>query len=158
MSISQQIQFPNCTIASRGANFFVLSLTEGNVSDFVLSLNDRSSITWNDLLLCGMNATGEFFRFGGMLYLMLLNVMTLAKPFCYFCCFFMNCINCCLTLGWFVRSIHVVWLVLCGFLTNCFCNQHGNLLLHIYLIFSVILAYILGHINPILPIVSFTGM
>ena len=77
-------QCTNCTMASCGANFSVVLLTEGNVILFAFSWKDKSNITLKDLLLCGMQATREIFKFVGRLSLMSLNLTIFAKQFCTF--------------------------------------------------------------------------
>ena len=59
-------QFPNCTIDCCGASFVVASLTDGETFPSQNKLNDRSRMTLNDLLLCGMQAAGESLSSSGI--------------------------------------------------------------------------------------------
>ena len=59
----------------------VLSLTDMCLIPVSLIPKDKSKINQNRRLLCSMAATGEIFRFGGILVLISLYFMTVAKPY-----------------------------------------------------------------------------
>ena len=78
---------PSCTIDSWCASFIVASLTDSKVSlFFVFSLNDKSRIPLNFLLLCGIIASGDILSFVGILFLISFHLIIFAKPLATFVC------------------------------------------------------------------------
>ena len=63
-----------------GASMVVLSLTYGCLIPFSLIPKERSMMNQNGWLLCGISATGEIFKFCGILLLIALHLITVAKP------------------------------------------------------------------------------
>ena len=59
--------WPNSCMDSCGYSLFVISLTYSCLFPVILIPKDKSKINQNGQLLCGMDATGGIFRFGGIL-------------------------------------------------------------------------------------------
>eukprot|EP00957_Ditylum_brightwellii_P012664 957285-Ditylum_brightwellii.AAC.1 len=57
---------PSWYIALGLAFLVVVSLTDSHVVPVSIMLNDMSTMIWNTLLLCGMHAAEEIFRFLGL--------------------------------------------------------------------------------------------
>ena len=153
-------QFPSCTIASCGASFSVVSLTEGKVILFAFSWNDRSNMTLKDLLLCGMQATGEIFKFFGQLFLMSLNLTIFANPF-----FIFDAVS-----AWSAAAASQLCADLCGPWSIAFMmwsidqsSPQSTGQPFVAYSFNNLLAgwfkeYVRGHIKPILPISFLIGI
>ena len=62
----------------------MISLTYRCFFSVILIPKDKSKINQNGHILCGMDATGGIFRFGGILVQVYFHLMTVAKPYCTF--------------------------------------------------------------------------
>ena len=81
VDVIRGITLSNSCMDYWGGVFFVLSLTDSCFISVSLIPNNKSRINQNGQLLCGMAATGEIFRFGGILVLISFYFMTVAKPY-----------------------------------------------------------------------------
>ena len=73
--------WPILCMDSCGEVLVVLLFTDICLISVSLIPNNKSKINWNGQLLCGMAATGEMFRFGGILVLFSLHFMTVEKTY-----------------------------------------------------------------------------
>ena len=74
-------KWPNSCMNSCGDILVVLSLSDSCLIPVILTPKYKYKINWNGRLLCGMSATGEIFRFGGILVLITFHLMTVAKQY-----------------------------------------------------------------------------
>ena len=75
------ITWPNSCMDYCGASLVVISFTDSCLIPVILIQKDKSRINWNGRLLCGMSATGDIFRFCGILVLISFHFMTVANPY-----------------------------------------------------------------------------
>ena len=84
-SMMRCITVPTCSSASAGAVYSVASFTDGVSQPVNFNANDRSKIALYLLLLCGIIANGENFKFDGEFCFVSSNLTMVEKPHAAFC-------------------------------------------------------------------------
>ena len=79
-SMIRGITVTTCSSASAGAVSFVASFTDGRSHPSTFNANDRSEIALYFLLLCGIIANGENFKFDSGFYFMSSHLTMVANP------------------------------------------------------------------------------